>query len=212
LAERTGLGVSAVAVGLAQLEQTGAALRGRFSPGAADEEWCERGLLARVHRLTLGALRPEIEPMEPADLMRVLFRWQHVHEGARLHGRTGLLEIVRQLEGFELPARGWEDQVFPSRVARYDPDDLEHLCLAGAVAWGRLRGPGAEDETPRARTPTRTAPLSFVLREDLPWLLAETPRAGSVALGRAAGAVHEALVQRGASVTAEIARATGLLP
>jgi ATP-dependent Lhr-like helicase len=214
LAARTGLPVGRVAIGLGALEAGGAALRGRFTPGTPEEEWCERGLLARIHRLTLGALRREIEPVTAADLMRFLFRWQHVLSGTQLHGRQGLLEIVRQLEGVELPARAWEEQVLPARVARWDPDDLEHLCLAGAVAWGRLRvDPPPEGESgPRPKAPTRAAPLAFVLREDLPWLLAPTAATAPAHLGSAAGAVLEVLERCGASFLPDIARTGRLLP
>src|SRR5207249_417790 len=151
LAARTGLSPSAVAIGLAGLERAGIALRGRFTPDAGGEEWCERRLLARIHRLTLGRLRREIEPVSAADLMRFLFRWQHVQPGTQLHGRDGLLEVIGQLQGLELPARAWETQVLPARIACYDPADLDGLCLSGAVAWGRLATdpPPEENEVPR---------------------------------------------------------------
>jgi ATP-dependent Lhr-like helicase len=212
LAERMGIAPTRVAIGLAQLEQTGVAMRGRHRPGATDEEWCERGLLARIHRLTLGRLRKEIEPVTAADLMRFLFRWQHVQPGTRLHGRLGLLEVLTQLQGLELPARAWEEQILPARISRYEPDELEHLCLAGAVAWGRLRpgAPSDDDGPARLRAPGRAAPLAFVLREDLPWLLGAPP--ATPALPPAADAVLRHLRQRGASFAADVARATGLAP
>lgn len=212
LAGRCGLPVGRVAVGLAQLERAGTALRGRFRPGAADEEWCERGLLARIHRLTLGRLRREIEPVTCAELVRFLLRWQHLAPGTRLHGRRGLLEVLGQLEGLELPARAWEDSVLPARLARYDPDDLEYLCLAGLVVWGRLRPPagGEEPGSARHRSLARTVPLGFVLRDDLDWLLGAPPEA--VRLAPAAQAVFDLLGRRGASFAAELARATGLGP
>jgi ATP-dependent Lhr-like helicase len=207
LAERSGLAVSRVAIGLARCEQAGMALRGRYRRGARDEEWCDRALLARIHRLTLGRLRRSIEPVSAADLMRFFFRWQHVQPGTRLHGRHGLLEVLGQLEGLELPTRAWESQVLPARMSGYSADDLEHLCLGGAVAWGRLRAaPPPVD--PRLRAPGRAAPLAFVLRDDLPWLLAladELPP-----LPREAQVVHDVLARRGASFAADIARASGL--
>jgi ATP-dependent Lhr-like helicase len=209
LAERTGLPVSRVAIGLARCEHTGTALRGRYRPGVRDEEWCDRALLARIHRLTLGRLRRAIEPVSAEDLMRFFFRWQHVQPGTRLHGRQGLLAVLGQLEGIELPARAWESQVLPARVSGYQPDDLEHLCLGGVVAWGRLRAT-SPPEDPKLRGPGRAAPLAFVLRDDLPWLLA---RGGDVpALPPEAQAVHDVLARRGASFGADIARATGLAP
>jgi ATP-dependent Lhr-like helicase len=213
LAARMGIAASRVEIGFARLEQAGSALRGRFRPGAGTEEWCERGLLARIHRLTLGRLRREIEPVTQADLMRFLFRWQHVHTGTQLHGRQGVLEAIGQLEGLELPARAWESQVLASRVSRYDPDDLEHLCLAGAVAWGRLRATAPDDDTPgprRARTPNRAAPLAFVLREDLHWLL--SPSGQPPELPSEAESVLAFLRQRGASFLPDIARGTKMLP
>src|SRR5437867_3554456 len=215
LAARTGLAPAAVAVGLAALERTGVALRGRFTPGATVEEWCERGLLARIHRLTLARLRREIEPVSTADLMRFLFRWQHVEAGTQLHGRPGLLEIIGQLQGVELAARAWETHVLPARVARYDPADLEHLCLAGAVVWGRLRAGAPDDDVAPARrgpAPTRALPLALVLREDLGWLLAPTRPGGTGVMPASAQAVLDFLERRGACFVGDIARGTGLLP
>jgi ATP-dependent Lhr-like helicase len=215
LATRIGLDPTAVAIGLARLEREGMALRGRFTPGATEEEWCERRLLARIHRLTLGRLRREIEPVSAADLVRFLLRWQHVHPGTQLHGRDGVLEVIGQLQGLELPARAWETQVLPARVAAYDPADLDGLCLSGAVAWGRLRtdAPADEDAGPRrAKAPTRAAPLAFALREDLGWLLAPAHEDVKRDLPSAARAVLAHLERHGASFLADLARATGLLP
>jgi ATP-dependent Lhr-like helicase len=215
LAARTGLPPGRVAIGLAALEAQGTALRARFTPGATEEEWCERRLLARIHRLTLGILRREIEPTQPADLMRFLFRWQHLQPGTQLHGRAGLLEVIGQLQGVELPARAWETQVLAARIEDYDPDDLGGLCLSGAVAWGRLRAdePAEEDVGPRrARAPTRAAPLAFALREDLPWLLAPLPADAARGLPSGARAVLAHLERHGASFLPDIARGTGLLP
>jgi ATP-dependent Lhr-like helicase len=213
IADTIGLAPERVAIGLARLEAAGTALRGRYRPGAADEEWCDRGLLARIHRLTLGRLRREIEPVPAADLMRFLFRWQHVQDGTQLHGRPGLLEVIGQLQGLELPARAWEAQVLPARVANYDPDDLDHLCLAGAVAWGRLRTDPPEETAPdprRPRVPNRAAPLAFVLRDDLAWLLERAHDPGELPSG--AAQVLAYLTRHGASFATDIGRACGLLP
>src|SRR5690348_12487051 len=70
LARTFGIGDSDVAVALAALEREGCAMRGRFTPGANEEEWCDRHLLARVHRRTLQRLRREIEPVAPRDFVR----------------------------------------------------------------------------------------------------------------------------------------------
>ncbi|MBM2810878.1 MAG: associated domain protein [Chloroflexi bacterium] len=201
LADRLGLPVTSVAIGLAALEGRGVVLRGQFTvgvggqgPGArgngggagafpptpdsrplAPLEWCERRLLARIHRLTIGRLRQEIEPVSPADFIRFLLRWQHVAAGTQVHGRDGLATIVRQLQGIELPAPAWEASVLSARVARYSPTDLEELCLSGVVAWGRLSSRPADDEgtdrkRPRRWAPSRQAPLAFALRDALSML------------------------------------------
>jgi ATP-dependent Lhr-like helicase len=228
LANRIGLRPTEVTRALAVLEGAGAVLRGRFTPGAEDIEWCDRRLLARIHRLTLGRLRREIEPVVPGDLMRFLFRWQHVQPGSQFNGRHGLLHIVELLQGFELPAPAWEEHVLPARVRPYDPADLEHLCLAGTVTWGRLVvGAGTEpsDENgaangshaPRQRRLQRLArntPLAFLLRQDLPDLVERARRIEDLfgELPAAAADVARHLTDRGASFFSDIVNATNRTP
>jgi ATP-dependent Lhr-like helicase len=113
-----------------------APLPGRLVP--ASVEWCDRRLLARIHRLTIGRLRKEVEPVTAADFMRFLFTWQHVTPSAQLHGEPGLLEIIRQLAGFEGAASAWERHLLPLRLSKYDPELLDRLCLNGSVMWGRI--------------------------------------------------------------------------
>src|SRR6202011_3896420 len=103
-----------------------------------EAEWCERRLLARIHRLTVGMLRKQIEPVTAAAFMRWLMRWQHVSPGTQVAGERGVLEALQQLQGFEIPANAWERQVLARRVTDYDPKWLDQLCLTGAVGWGRL--------------------------------------------------------------------------
>ena len=122
-----------------RLEGNGSILRGSFTNNAGDEtEWCDRRLLARIHRLTLGALRSQIQPATAAQFMRWLLRWQHVAPGTQVLGERGTLEVLQQLQGFEAPANSWEHQILAKRVANYDPKVLDQLCLTGAVGWGRL--------------------------------------------------------------------------
>ncbi|MGH9523810.1 MAG: Lhr family helicase, partial [Terriglobales bacterium] len=127
---------------LLRLESTGAILRGTFRPATGDRrlatEFCDRRLLARIHRLTLGRLRKEIEPVTQAQFMRWLLRWQHVAPGTQVRGEHGLRETLAQMQGFELAANAWERDVLAARVSDYDPAELDHLCLTGAVGWGRL--------------------------------------------------------------------------
>ncbi len=219
LSERLGLRRGAVEAALLALEAGGVVLRGRFSPDtdAGTTEWCDRRLLARIHRLTIGRLRREIEPVPAADLLRFLFRWQNVHPGCQLHGREGIVQVIGKLQGLELPAPAWERDILPARVARYNPADLEQLCLSGIVAWGRLRlrGEGPEtEETPRRRQPlSRSASLGLVLRESLPHLLQPGPAGpdGMAGLSSTALNIVRHLQVRGALFLIEIVRASGQL-
>jgi ATP-dependent Lhr-like helicase len=122
---------------LLTLESEGVILRGTFT-SSGELEWCERRLLARIHRYTLNRLRAEIAPVSPADFMRFLFAWQHVGDGHQLTGIDGLRAIIAQLDGLELPARTWERDVLPARLERYESSLLDTLCLTGEVGWARL--------------------------------------------------------------------------
>ena len=221
LAARLGVRPADVEIALAALEGMGTVLRGRFTPGIVEQEWCERRLLARIHRLTLGRLRREIEAVPAADFMRFLFRWQHVQPGSQLHGRDGVLQIIGQLQGMEIPAPAWEEHVIPARVRLYDPADLEHLCLSGTVTWGRLSASGGMTEEQsetgkrtRRQGPGRNSPIAFVLREDLPvFLRVHRDLETTVArLSSAAGDVARYLQQRGASFMSDIVKGTRRLP
>src|SRR3970282_2353617 len=130
--------------------------RGNFTGKTWDVEWSERELLARIHRLTLGRMRKEIEAVSAAQFMNFLLIWQHATPDTRLRGRNGVLQVIEQLQGLELPAPAWEQHVVPTRVRDCDPADLENLCLAGVVAWGRLRSEipaidGEGEVTPKKR-------------------------------------------------------------
>jgi ATP-dependent Lhr-like helicase len=187
LAGLTTVPTAVIAGALARLEAEGFILRGRFDPGQStpgEMEFCERRLLARIHRYTTERLRQEIEPVTAQDFVRFLLRWQHVAPGTPCDGRRGLLAVVEQLQGFELAAGSWEEAVFPARVASYRPEWLDDLCLSGEVVWARLglRSPalalgtdGAHEVAEAGRggaIPSRATPVSFVLRDNLPWLLA----------------------------------------
>ncbi len=209
---------------LALLESEGQVLRGSYRPqarGSGEVEWCNRRLLARIHRLTLGRLRREIEPVTAADFMRFLVRWQRTARGTRLHGLDGCLKVVEQLQGYELPAAAWEEDVLPARVTRYQRDLLDQLCLSGEVAWGRLsRHPALEerdedDAAVRRVRANRVAPTTLALREELDWLL-QLGRSGAEQqldrLSANARQVLSALETHGAAFFPDLRRATGRLP
>ena len=167
LAVDLGVDTGSVRTALAALESEGFVLRGDFTGTAAaplppaEPEWCERRLLARIHRYTLARLRREIDPVEPADYMRFLFAWHGLDD--RREGPAGLLAVIEQLEGFEAPAAVWEDSIFPARLRAYDPSWLDTLCLTGRVVWLRRTGPAA---APRAGA-TNATRIAFIDRRCL---------------------------------------------
>ena len=210
LAEPFGLTVAAVNSALGRVEADGGVLRGRFTatlgPDASAPDviqWCDRRLLARIHRRTLDRLRREIEPVSAADLLRFLFAWQHVKPGQQLHGRDGLQRVIEQLEGFELAAAGWEREVLPARVARYEPAWLDELCLSGEVAWGRLER--HESTRHAGRRLSGTVPITLLRRQNLGWMLEPRGGADEDALSAPARDVLAHLRASGASFTDEIA-------
>jgi len=187
---------------------------------AAPHEWCDRRLLARIHRLTVATLRKQIEPVTPAQFMRWLLRWQHIAPESQVQGERATLEVLRQLQGFEIPANAWERQVLARRIADYDPKWLDQLCLTGAVGWGRLSphpatiesSNGNGDQRNRRRViPTSVAPITFFVREDADWMTPHDSIADAQGLSETARQVLEYLRQRGASFFPDIVRATGKL-
>jgi ATP-dependent helicase Lhr and Lhr-like helicase len=197
-----------------RLEGTGAVLRGRFSdPHSHDMEWCERRLLARIHRATVGKLRKEIESVSAAQFMRWLLRWQHLTPETQLFGEHGTLEVLRQLQGYEAPANAWERQLLSRRIAGYDPQILDQLCFNGMIGWGRLSpGPAIVDDL-SGRThriaPTGAAPITFFVRDESDWM---TVRQREIDIDRmlssSAKEVFGFLKERGASFFADILRGT----
>src|SRR5262249_14843444 len=112
LSRRLGIPASKIESALLTLESDGIVLRGEFTGvGGNEVEWCDRVLLSRIHRLTLGRMRKEIEPVSPTDFVKFLLVWQHVAAKNQLRGRDGVLEVIRQLQGLELPAPAWEQHV-----------------------------------------------------------------------------------------------------
>jgi ATP-dependent Lhr-like helicase len=235
LAERLHLPVPDIDAAMVRLEGQGQVLRGRFRPlsalspqhsalsGASGPEWCHRRLLARIHRLTIGILRKEVKPVTASDFMRFLMQWQHVVPGARQHGDAGLMEVIKQLAGFEAAASAWEPQLLRTRMAKYEPELLDRLCLSGAVSWGRLSphpklAAGSETEGRRI-TPTSLAPISIFPREECDWLLAALHRDVAAVgpdpftlLSSVAQDLRRALQQQGASFFADLVRMTNHLP
>ena len=206
------------------MEMQGLLMRGVFENAKTDDdqalEWCERRILQRIHRLTVGTRRKQIEAVAPAVYMDWLLRWQHLAPQTQLAGEEGVLEALRQLEGFEAPAVEWERTLLPARVAGYDPRWLDGLCLSGAVGWGRISPHPAWSEgdgaAPRRVIPTNAAPITFYVRESADWLphaLADQcveEAKLAAALSPEALQVRSLLQQRGACFANDIQRIAGL--
>jgi ATP-dependent Lhr-like helicase len=221
IAETLGLPATDIDMALLKLEAQGFVMRGHFTPGTSDIEWCERHLLARIHRYTVKRLRREIEPVEPRDFMRFLFEWQRVAPGTQVSGPDALAGILAQLEGFEAPAAAWESEILPARVAGYEISWLDDLCLAGRIVWTRLRAPvprASESDVgptrPRAAAgPVRATPVVLLQRRNMPtWSqLGGNAQSAAPALSSRAQVVADALREHGASFFDELASATRLL-
>ena len=190
-----------------RLESEGVLLRGGFRPGADADEFCDRRILARIHRSTIGRLRRAVEPVPAASFIRFLLEWQHATPGTRLSGDAGLIEVVEQLQGYEAAAAAWESAILPNRLADFHASTLDALTLGGELAWGRFArraGP------PPSAALSRNGPVTMALREDVPWLL--DPPGDDGAFTGAAADVLAYLQANGASFPPDIARGANRLP
>ena len=177
-------------------------------------QWCNRRVLARIHRMTLGRLRREIEPVTALQFHSFLTRWQHVAAGTQLHGADGVLEMIRQLQGYEIPTAAWESQILARRIGAYEPALLDELCLSGEVMWARVSThPALEDGEGRRIRPTRIAPITFLLREDAGWLIGpHAPTENLESISHAARDVLQALEAERALFFGDLVRAARRLP
>jgi ATP-dependent Lhr-like helicase len=221
LTAATGLSRSTVNIALEALRGRGFAVSGRFELERG-EQWCARRLLARIHAYTRERRRAAVRPISQEEWETFLESWWHASPGTQRHGRAGLAEVIEQLQGFELPAGEWE-RVFAERVESYRPEWLDDLCLSGEVTWGRLsllepavEGENGTVERPRlaGKSPSRRTPITFMLRQDLPWLLqahrgAAAPAEPTTGCGRE---VLDALRGRGALFHSELQAVTGSVP
>lgn len=202
---------------LLRLEATGLLLRGNFTT-AHQIEWCERRLLARIHRLTLGRLRSEIEAVSAAQFVRWLVNWQHLTPESQLRGEQGLLEVIKQLQGLEIPAKAWEKEIFLKRVKDYDSGMLDRLCFMGMIGWGRLfpvSKNNVENKTAsdvKRIIPTSIAPIAFFVREESSWMPVYSDATENIDnLSYIAKDIYSYLQKQGASFFFDIVNGVGHL-
>jgi ATP-dependent Lhr-like helicase len=216
LAASSGLSTRDVEGALLKLEAEGFVIRGQFTPGSSETEWCARRLLARIHSYTLNRLRQEIEPVSTADFVRFLLAWQKVAPDHQMEGPDSVRSIVEQLEGFEAPAAAWEGELLPSRLVEYDPAWLDALCLSGELLWARLTPPATQKnggEKSRGSGPVRTTPIALIRRRNFALWNSVFPRPSLAELNFSTitQSVYDYLVARGASFFHDIVEGTKLL-
>jgi ATP-dependent Lhr-like helicase len=211
VSERVRLSPSEVQSILAGLEAEGVVFRGNFLRDLPTPQWCERTILERIHRVTLAHLRREIEPVPQERWIEFLLAWHHLAPDSRLHGIEGLQAVIEQLQGLELPAESWEQEVLARRVADYRPELLDQLCLSGEVVWGR----SSREPQPR-RKGADPCPVAFFHRDEV------LPLRGSLSaeqiarlienLSPEARGAYDILLRQGASFTTDLTSAAGLTP
>lgn len=211
LAAQLQVPLTEIEIALLGLQNEGYVLQGNFTPGSEETEWCERHLLARIHRYTLKRLRQEIEPVEPRDFVRFLFDWQHLSPAARVSGPEALSVVLGQLEGYEAPAASWEAELLSARVQDYSIAWLDDLCTSGRTLWTRLR-PSASEGGTAASASLRSTPLLLLPRRTAPFWRQLAPAPGDDAgMSSRAGKVVEWLAASGASFFDELADGAHLL-
>ncbi len=215
LAISAGLPTADIDATLLKLEGEGFVLRGRFTPGGEETEWCARRLLARIHSYTLNRLRQEIEPVSSADFVRFLLSWQKVAPDQQMEGPQSLLALIEQLEGFEAPAAAWEGEIFPGRLLEYNPSWLDALCLSGEVVWARLT-PGVAAKNggeKRGSGPVRSTPIALLRRKDFALWNSAFPRPSleDLSFSTTTQVVFDYLKTRGASFFNDIVEGAKLL-
>ncbi|MHC6224329.1 DNA glycosylase AlkZ-like family protein [Pseudomonas sp. X10] len=190
---------------LARLESEGYVMRGHFSPGQASLQWCERHLLARIHRYTVKRLRREIEPVSLQDFMRFLFDWQHLANAERLQGPQAVSEVLNQLQGFPTAASAWEADLLPTRIKDYSPHWLDDACRSGHWTWSRLASTASSSTLP-------STPLVLLPREHLGLWRSLVSLPSSDCLAPRAQRVHSTLQEQGALFFDELTQEAHLLP
>jgi ATP-dependent helicase Lhr and Lhr-like helicase len=206
IAEPLAMAPGDVAQGLAQLENQGYVLRGRFSPGTTEEQWCERHLLSRIHRYTVKRLRREIEPVSLQDFTRFLFDWQHLSASTISQGKAALPEVVDQLEGFSAAAGAWDSDILPARLKDYSQSWLDDLCRSGKVVWMRLTS-----RNKVASVALRSTPIVLLPRPQVRLWTGLTEQTSPEELSLRAQKVHQVLSENGAMFFDELTGEAHLL-
>lgn len=220
IASSLGVPAKDIDAALLALEAEGSAMRGQFETSPANPlthddntqwvQWCDRRLLARIHRYTVKRLRSEIEPVQARDYLRFAFDWQRITPATRMQGPDSVAAVLTQLEGFETAASAWETEVLPARVAEYEPAWLDEQCLAGRIIWTRLATRSGDAE--RGAAPVRSTPIALLARRNVKIWSGFSEPTERTQLTPKARDVVQLIEEHGASFFDEIVDGTRLLP
>lgn len=205
LANPLGLSPTAIESALCALEAEGSVLRGSFTKKET-AEWCDRRILARIHRTRIYEQRKQVTQVSVSQFTRFLFSWHRLLPQTQAQGISGLGSVLEQLEGYEAPARSWESDLLPVRVAHYDPAWLDQLCLSGKTVWSRLRSPHS------GISPLRATPITLCSRRQLRLFQTQGVAPEKEGLGASATLIIERMTENGPLFLDEIIETTGLLP
>jgi len=211
LTTRLWMAVADVEGKLASLEAKGSVFRGHFTTRRSDdvanahgaranEQWCDRYVLERIHRQTLNRLRSEIEPCSDSEFAAFRLQWQHVGDSSLPPDRDGVGAVIEQLRGLAFTPEFWERSILAGRIHGYRPEHLDLLCMSGDIVWVAVP---VEEATRADELPTQVA---FLPR-----------RYPLVRLGEAREitdpkerAVYAVLGERGAQYLDQVAERSGL--
>lgn len=127
-----GLAEPVVTEVLNRLERESRVGSGAYQPGGHGTEWVDLEVLRRLRRRSLAVLRREVEAVDGDRIGLFLPAWHGI--GKKNAGLTRLPEVVRSLQGRDIPASILERDVLSDRMA-YTPADLDLLLASGDVVW-----------------------------------------------------------------------------
>jgi ATP-dependent Lhr-like helicase len=167
---------------------------------ASENLWCERRLLARIHRYSREQRRRAVKPVSPAAFMNFLVHWHALDDAG-----SDLDQALSMLQGWSAPAAIWEYALLAARCGDYSPEQLDQRFLSGQLAWFR---PVAVSEP--SCTIVSATPLAIVPRVDVAQWLQRMP--DSEAVQDSSGEKVRSLLQNnGAMFTSDLEQHSGLL-
>lgn len=207
LAQPLALAQSQIDQVLLALEQEGFVIQGNFTQSSAEIEWCDRRLLARIHRYTITRLRKNIKPVSLSNYMSFLFEWQGLAK--RGEGIESLAQVLQQLEGYSASATAWQEGIIRSRIKNFSTDMLDTLCITGRINWLRLNVSDSKDKT--KKSPVSHTPIALIQRRNLTEWKQIAPTPSALNLSPYAQKVADTLKAKGALFFTDIVAETGIL-